>query len=98
MGVQRMALGVPSTSTPSIVKRWREPGRKGNLFDLILFISSAFYYFPWDGLCLLPQAVCTSEGQVLPCIMQANSKYFKVFFVCLVFKELKIELQEYYIF
>lgn len=29
---------------------------KGNLFGLILLISSTFYYFPWDGLCRLPQA------------------------------------------
>lgn len=29
---------------------------KGNLFGLILLISSTFHYFPWDSLRPLPQA------------------------------------------
>lgn len=51
--VRRMDPGLPSTSTPSILKRL-ERTWKGNLFGLILLISSTFHCFPWDGLLQLP--------------------------------------------
>lgn len=38
----------------SSINRWRPS--KGDLFGLILLISSTFYYFPWDSVLPLPQA------------------------------------------
>lgn len=49
-----MDPGLPSTSTPSILRPVARTW-KGNLFGLILLISSPFHYFPWDGLWPLPQ-------------------------------------------
>lgn len=41
---------------PPPIHKSVERTSKGNLFGLILLISSTFHYFPWDSLWLFPQA------------------------------------------
>lgn len=40
---------------PPPIHKSVERTSKGNLFGLILLISSTFHYFPWDSFSLLPQ-------------------------------------------